>query len=75
MADFCKQCSVEMFGEDTRDLAGSPPDAYKRLHTICEGCGFTVVDYDGVCLGKCLRNHGTEPVQTPQQFHKGELPT
>jgi len=53
MADFCKQCSIEVFGEDFGDLRGlgSPNVIYS---TICEGCGPTIVRFDGSCTGKCV---------------------
>lgn len=58
MADYCKQCSVQLFGEDYRELAGlcSPGEV---AHVICEGCGFVTVDPDGVCQGGegCMENH------------------
>lgn len=51
MADFCKQCSVEMFGSDTRDLAGlmsaeKYTDEVGAL-ALCECCGPVVVDIEG----------------------------
>ena len=62
MADFCKQCSLEIFGEDLRDLADitSKSDwqmGYSRL-VLCEGCGPIQVDPDGNCINDdCLGNH------------------
>lgn len=55
MADFCKQCSEEMFGEDFGDLRGlsGPHDT----HVICEGCGPTVVDAEGRCIGGACPKH------------------
>lgn len=49
MADFCKQCSQEMFGQDSEDLKG----LCKRnevVPALCEGCGSTMVDSEGTCL-------------------------
>jgi hypothetical protein len=62
MADFCKQCSIEMFGTDTGDLAGlsTPADTAAGTFAIvlCEGCGDTVVDHTGKCVSdKCLVKH------------------
>lgn len=62
MAEFCAQCAVEIFGEDSGDLMGllSPDEAAKGLcvSVLCEGCGPTRVDIDGNCLEyDCLR-HG-----------------
>jgi len=47
MADFCKECSIEVFGEDMGDLAGlCKEDEVTKV--ICEGCGIIWVDYKGV---------------------------
>lgn len=72
MADFCMQCTVEdhlwdgldAFNySECGDLAKvvEPGQLYQ---CICEGCGPTVVDHEGRCLGKCLRAHGDLPVPT-----------
>jgi hypothetical protein len=66
VADFCKQCSVELFGEDTKDLAGliSQEDAANGLGAlaICEDCGNPagiLVNDKGECLGgNDCRKHG-----------------
>jgi uncharacterized cysteine cluster protein YcgN (CxxCxxCC family) len=50
MADFCKQCSELMFGEDFGDLATPEMSDGKFLDVLCEGCGATCVDRDGKCL-------------------------
>lgn len=46
MADFCKDCSLKIFGEDFGDLAGivEPGDV---LYSICEGCDATMFDHTG----------------------------
>ena len=63
MADFCKQCSEEMFGKDCKDFV------YERdaslpvgmgWAAICEGCGFTVVDDNGKCINLSCEKHGEE---------------
>ena len=52
MSNFCKDCSEYYFGEDFHDLAGisTPDDTAKGLYAsvVCEGCGFTQVDHEGV---------------------------
>jgi hypothetical protein len=52
VADFCKQCLLEEFGEDTGDLAGliSEEDSNKgfRARALCEGCGLVYVDHTGL---------------------------
>jgi hypothetical protein len=54
MADFCKQCSLEVFGEDSRDLANITKvedwNAGKAVYVICEGCGPIQVDPNGMRL-------------------------
>ena len=63
MADFCQQCSVEMFDMDFGDLSGLgdgkklEPD--KGWLVLCEGCGPIVVDDGGRCVSDdCLKKHG-----------------
>jgi hypothetical protein len=69
MADFCSQCSIELFGEDFKDLAnlgnGKPLRENFGWMAICEGCGHTVVDNDGKCVAKwCDKKHRKEPPHT-----------
>lgn len=63
MADFCKQCSIDIFGEDFKELAGQLTEAQVAqgmlARSICEGCGFTYVNQDGECCDPhCLKKHG-----------------
>jgi hypothetical protein len=63
MSSFCKQCSVELFSFDARDLANitTPEQQAKGLYSVvlCEDCGIIQVDKDGKCLSiTCLKNHG-----------------
>lgn len=63
MADFCKQCSLEMFNKDFGDLAHlgkTPPPADMGFSALCEGCGPTIVDWDGVCIAKWCPLHGSD---------------
>lgn len=65
MADFCKQCSENTFGEDFCDLAGITTNVNTRhkeyASVICEGCGPTLVDHTGQCVNpECLHHHGKE---------------
>lgn len=66
MADFCSQCSIEVYGRDNRDLSGfgpKPEEGYGYI-ALCESCGMTIVDEKGRCIAKnCLLNHGGEYVQ------------
>lgn len=59
MADFCKQCSEEIFKEDHGDLKGLGngkvlPEGQGWL-VLCEGCGLTTVNDEGVCFGYCMQ--------------------
>lgn len=60
MADFCQQCSLDLFGEDYRELAGLATREAEDLHpvVICEGCGYIQVDNAGRCVSDdCLVDH------------------
>lgn len=54
MAEFCKQCSIDLFGEDFGDLAGLTSEEQWNngfaITTICEGCGLIQVDPEGNCV-------------------------
>lgn len=54
MADFCKTCSIEHFGEDFKELAGLSTEKdtaeQKYAVVICEGCGPIQVDHEGNCI-------------------------
>lgn len=56
MADFCRQCSIETFGKDYRELAGITTqkdwEQAKASIVICEGCGIIQVDPEGNCVSK-----------------------
>ncbi len=63
MADFCKQCSIELFGKDCGDLAnlgdGTPLKEGYGWNALCEGCGPTQVNDEGECISpSCIREHG-----------------
>jgi hypothetical protein len=71
MADFCKQCSIDNFGEDFGDLAGiTKPEDFaegKAVIVICEGCGVVQVDPDGVCISAdCLEKGHKEGASGPR---------
>lgn len=60
MADFCKQCSEHLFGEDFGDFEGVCEEG-QRIWVICEGCGSAFVDHTGRCHSfKCDAVHGKE---------------
>jgi len=62
MSDFCKQCSIEVFGEDSKDLAGlGGGEKLKEgmgWSALCEGCGSIVVDEEGACCAGYCKKHG-----------------
>lgn len=51
MADFCKQCSEDMFGKDFKELAGliTEEEVKEGLGAVvvCEGCGPIRVNHLG----------------------------
>lgn len=61
MADFCKQCSIALFGADHGDLKnigrGETLAPGEGWVCICEGCGPTLVNDDGECISDCLEQH------------------
>lgn len=66
MADFCKQCSIRLFGEDFGDFSGLSikDDTDNKLFPVvlCEGCGPIQVDHTGSCVSEnCLENHQCQP--------------
>ena len=63
MADFCKQCSIELFGEDYGDFKPHNPAPLKPGYgwpVLCEGCGPTLVNNEGECIAKDCELHGEE---------------
>lgn len=64
MADYCKQCAIEWFGADFRDLAGllSKEDHEAGLvyPVTCEGCGYTWVNHEGECVNQFCPEHGSK---------------
>jgi hypothetical protein len=57
MADYCQQCSLKYFDEDFKDMAGLGKGEDVALKegwgysVLCEGCGPTLVDDEGKCMG------------------------
>ncbi len=65
MADYCQQCSIELFGQDSKDFADDRNESLVRtvMTVVCEGCGFALVDKDGKCVGgHCLKSHKEIPI-------------
>ena len=65
MADFCMQCSLDIFGRDNKDLAltdvKEPLKEGYGYPALCEGCGPTLTDEHGVCIVNCIKHHDTPP--------------
>ena len=57
MAEFCKECAKEMWGDsvpsDFKEMitAEQIDDGYV-MEVLCEGCGWIYVDEDGKRIGK-----------------------
>jgi hypothetical protein len=60
MADFCRQCSIETFGQDFGDLAGLVMVPGSLALTICEGCGIVYVNHLGECADPKCKRHGAK---------------
>ena len=61
MSDFCKACSIVLFGKDFKDLANiTTKEAIKEKRAtlvLCEGCGVIQVNVQGECLSRnCLKD-------------------
>lgn len=61
MADYCKQCSKEIFDSilnDFYDLSVKDhPDGQYRT-VLCDGCGQIQVTWDGTCVSEdCMGDH------------------
>lgn len=62
MSDFCRQCSLHLFREDFRDLAGlvTREEVAKGIYAnvLCEQCGSIQVDHEGRCVSPQCPEHG-----------------
>lgn len=64
MAEFCKQCTDELYKpgllkKENYDFYGLTP-ANTYLQVLCEGCGETLVDSEGFCAWPHCSKHGDE---------------
>ena len=61
MAEFCRQCSMEMFGTDFGDFFDMSTEEDTKEGTfplvVCEGCGVVQVNHLGECISvDCLKS-------------------
>jgi len=77
MADFCRQCSIDLFGEDFGDLKGlTDPESWAKglaACAICEGCGWIQVDPAGNCVSSDCLEKGKPGHGLPWDEPKGDL--
>lgn len=56
MSEFCTACSINLLGEDFKELAGlTDPKKWEEglaVGVLCEGCGPIQVDPEGNCVSK-----------------------
>lgn len=76
MADFCRQCSAELFGPDLEnDMSGrvtEPEFLGGFVGTgLCEGCAGGEFALDGSCLGSCEKPEHGEVVEVGTAVHFG----
>lgn len=79
MADFCRQCALSLtipqcdLTQENRD-EGEELGEDEGYPELCEGCGFTVVDFAGQCIFKlCPENHYPEKVYKTKQAYLEDL--
>ena len=62
MAEFCKQCSIKVFGEDFSDFENIVTEEQEKrgfvIHVLCEECGVTYVNRAGECMRKDHKHDG-----------------
>lgn len=77
MASFCFQCSVDLyFGPYSDFVQTGPqfdplPEGFGYL-ALCEGCGTTVVDERGHCIGQCLSKHRDIPPERRKVYESAQ---
>jgi hypothetical protein len=79
MADFCWQCTEELFDSvggvdnDFSTILDSAEDKENcTAAVLCEGCGPTRVDHTGKCTGDCMRQHGGKMVVQNERKENGD---
>ncbi len=77
MANFCRDCSIDLFGKDFGDLAGITTKRETELgryyFAICEGCGHVMVDHEGVVVER-LMEKSFDPVAVSGLPNDTEIP-
>ncbi len=69
MADYCQECSEELFGKDFGDFSGITTEEHikedRAALVLCEGCGPIFVDPQGKCMcSDCDKGHIYEQAAT-----------
>lgn len=72
MADFCLECSDNMFGEGYCDFIGvTLPETWARGEAcvvLCEGCGWIQVAPNGACVSEdCLKKDNPDHIKVRLQ--------
>lgn len=61
MAEFCQECSYEMWGCDTGDFANPNMEESNKeglyISALCESCGYILVDFKGFRVSKKDSEH------------------
>lgn len=65
MAEFCKPCSIYMFGSDFGDIVA--PRGH-HLEDLCERCGYVVVDDRGDHVPDAKPSRSVEPPPNPENY-------
>lgn len=69
MSDLCRQCTKEIWGEDSSDFDIYPSDDHNKFDfdggeqiqnskVLCEGCGYILVNRYGSCVDPDCQIHG-----------------
>ena len=74
MADFCSQCSIELFGRDYGDMKGLCTTGYV-MTVLCEDCGPIYVNPTGQCVCNCSKHHYKKLHEEESQTARGGLKT
>lgn len=61
MANFCKQCSIDLGFGDEGDMAGITTKENEAeglfCYVLCEDCGYIQVNNAGECISDCMKHH------------------